>query len=80
MVDGVLYVSNVHSTYAESSGGLNGFITANDPVSLEVLWRSEPLLINSENFVVWATPSSQATASQRRTTSSTSSTGTRGAP
>lgn len=52
VVDGVLYVSNAHRTYAESSGGLNGFITAIDPVSLEVLWRSEPLVSNSENFVV----------------------------
>jgi len=52
MVDGVLFVSNAHRTYAESSGGLNGFITAIDPVSLEILWRSEPLVSNSENFVV----------------------------
>ena len=52
VIDGVLYVSNAHRTYAESSGRLNGFITAIDPVSLEVLWRSEPLVSNSENFVV----------------------------
>ncbi|MDM7992219.1 MAG: hypothetical protein QUS11_02790 [Candidatus Fermentibacter sp.] len=50
--DGTLYVSNAHRTYAESSGGLNGFVTAIDPVTLEVLWRSEPLVSNSENFVV----------------------------
>lgn len=50
--DGVLYVSNAHRTYAESSGGLNGFITAIDPGTLEILWRSEPLVSNSENFVV----------------------------
>lgn len=50
--DGVLYVSNAHRTYAESSGGLNGFITAIDPVTYEILWRSEPLVGNSENFVV----------------------------
>lgn len=52
VVDGTLYVSNAHRTYAESSGGLNGFITAIDPVSCELLWRSEPLVGNSENFVV----------------------------
>lgn len=52
VVDGTLYVSNAHRTYAESSGGLNGFITAIDPVSYELLWRSEPLVGNSENFVV----------------------------
>lgn len=52
MTDGVLYVSNAHRTYAESSGGLNAFVTAIDPETLTVLWRSEPLVSNSENFLV----------------------------
>lgn len=50
--DGVLYVSNAHRTYAESSGGLNAYVTALDPGTFEVLWRSEPLVSNSENFVI----------------------------
>lgn len=50
--DGVLYVSNAHRTYAESSGGLNAYITALDPETFEILWRSEPLVSNSENFVI----------------------------
>lgn len=50
--DGVLYVSHAHRTYAESSGGLNGYITALDLETLGILWRSEPLVSNSENFVL----------------------------
>lgn len=50
--DGVLYVSNAHRTFAESSGGLNAYITAIDLKTLQVLWRSEPLVANSENFVL----------------------------
>ena len=50
--DGVLYVSHFHRTYAEESGGMNGFVTAIDPSSTELLWRSDPLVCNSENFLV----------------------------
>jgi hypothetical protein len=50
--DGVLYVSHAHRTYAASSGGLNGYITALDLETLGILWRSEPLVSNSENFVL----------------------------
>ena len=49
---GILYVSCYHRTYAESSGYQNGYITAIDLASMEVLWRSEPLVCNSANFLV----------------------------
>lgn len=50
--NGILYVSNWHRTYAESSGGLNGYITALDLGDMSVVWRSEPLVCNSENFLI----------------------------
>jgi hypothetical protein len=51
MRQGVLYVENAHGTYSSCSSGQNGYITALDPVTLEVLWRSGPLTANAENFV-----------------------------
>lgn len=50
--NGVLYVSNWHRTYAESSQGMNGYITALDLTDMSILWRSEPLVCNSENFLI----------------------------
>jgi outer membrane protein assembly factor BamB len=50
--DGILYVSTAHRTYAESSGGLNAYITAIDLETLGIIWRSRPLVSNSENFIV----------------------------
>lgn len=50
--DGVLYVSNAHRTYAESSGGQNAYITAIALDPLELLWRSQPLVANAEDFLV----------------------------
>ena len=50
--DGVLYVSNAHRTYAESSNGSNGYITAIDIQTNEIIWRSQPLVSNSENFLL----------------------------
>lgn len=50
--EGVLYVSHGHRTYAESSGGLNAYITAIDLGTREVLWRSAPLVSNSRNFLI----------------------------
>ncbi|MBN1433897.1 hypothetical protein JW921_04000 [Candidatus Fermentibacterales bacterium] len=50
--NGILYVSHFHRTYAESSGGLNACITAIDLDDMSVLWRSQPLVSNSENFLV----------------------------
>lgn len=50
--DGVLYVSNFHNTYA-SSAPHNGYITAFDVNNgFKVLWRTEPLTVNSNNFVI----------------------------
>jgi tetratricopeptide (TPR) repeat protein len=50
--DGVLYVSNAHSTYASSSKGKNAYITALDARSGNLLWRSAPLVCNSFNFLI----------------------------
>jgi len=50
--DGVLYVSNAHRTYAESSNGSNGYITAIDIQTNEIIWRSQPLVSNGENFLL----------------------------
>lgn len=52
VVDGVLYVSNGHRTYARSSRGQNAYITAIDLQSGELLWRSQPLIANAANFVI----------------------------
>jgi hypothetical protein len=50
--DGVLFVSTRHMGYATDSGGLNAFITAIELGSGELLWRSEPLVSNSHNFLL----------------------------
>ena len=50
--DGILYVSTYHNTYA-SSAPHNGYITAFDIENdFRVLWRTEPLTCNSDNFVI----------------------------
>ncbi len=49
---GVLYVSHAHSTYAYSSKGMNAYITAIMLDSKEVIWRSKPLVCNSQNFLI----------------------------
>ena len=49
---GTLLVSNAHSTYARSSKGLNAYVTAIDPASGKVRWRSRPLVANAQNFAV----------------------------
>jgi hypothetical protein len=50
--DGLLYVSNFHRTYAKSSGNQNGYVTALDPKTGRLLWRSRPLVVNTLNFLV----------------------------
>lgn len=52
VVDGVLYVSHFHRTYASSSKGLNGYISAIDVGSGALLWQSRPLVANARNFVI----------------------------
>ncbi|HET8677901.1 MAG TPA: hypothetical protein VFO63_19025 [Blastocatellia bacterium] len=47
-----LYVSHGHLTYARSSRGMNAYITAIDTRTNRVLWRSQPLVSNSNNFEV----------------------------
>lgn len=50
--DGVLYVSNTHSTYARSSKGRNAAVTAIDLDRRRVLWRSPSLVANAGTFVL----------------------------
>ncbi len=50
--DGILYVSHSHNTYAESSKGMNAYITAIDLATNEVIWRTAPLVSNTSNFVI----------------------------
>ena len=51
--DKILYTSNGHSTYAKSSYGLNGYLTAIELNSGRLLWRSAPLVSNSTNFLMY---------------------------
>jgi hypothetical protein len=51
--DNVLYVSVGHSTYAKSSFGLNAYLNAIDVSSGRLLWRSQPLVSNSANFLLY---------------------------
>jgi TIR domain len=48
----ILYVAHAHSTYARSSNGFNGYITAIDVPSNRIRWRSQPLVTNAGNFVI----------------------------
>ena len=49
---GVLYVETAHQTYAESSGGLNGYIAAISIRTGKLLWRSPALVANASTFVL----------------------------
>ncbi|MFF2480436.1 hypothetical protein [Paenibacillus sp. NPDC058071] len=50
--NGILYVSHGHRTYAKSSNGANGFITAIRLSDNRVLWRTSSLVSNSRNFQI----------------------------
>ena len=50
--DNILYFSHSHNTYAKSSNGMNGYLTALDRNTNQILWRSQPLVCNANNFVV----------------------------
>lgn len=50
--NGVLYVQHAHSTYARSSYGRNGYITALDVKTKRRLWRSNALVANAYTFLV----------------------------
>jgi len=52
VVDGVLYVTHAHNTYAKSSMGMNAYITAVDLATGKLLWRSAPLVSNVGNFII----------------------------
>jgi len=47
-----LYVANAHYTYAATTGGLNGYITALDLETGELRWRSRPRVANARTFAV----------------------------
>jgi hypothetical protein len=51
-VDGVLYVSNSHLTYASQTKGRNAYLTAIDLAPKKTLWRSPALVANARTFVV----------------------------
>ncbi len=50
--DGTLYVSHGHNTYAKDSRGLNAYVTAINPKTDAILWRSAPLVANARTFLV----------------------------
>ena len=50
--DNILYFSHSHNTYAQSSDEMNGYITALDLDTNQILWRSQSLVCNANNFVI----------------------------
>jgi hypothetical protein len=50
--DNILYISHSHSTYAESSNNMNAYITAIDLSDMSILWRTNALISNSNNFLM----------------------------
>jgi hypothetical protein len=49
---GKLYVETAHSTYARSTYGLNGYVSAIDLKTRRLLWRSPALVANALDFVL----------------------------
>jgi hypothetical protein len=49
---GILYVENAHQTYAKSSYGRNAYVSAVDPKTRRLLWRSPALVANADDFVL----------------------------
>lgn len=49
--NGILYFSFYHRTYAYSSHGMNGYISALDTDSNKISWISKPLVCNA-NFII----------------------------
>lgn len=49
--DGILYFSIGHLTYAQSSPH-NAYVAAVDLTDKELLWKSQPLVSNANNFVI----------------------------
>ncbi|AFZ34058.1 hypothetical protein Sta7437_0449 [Stanieria cyanosphaera PCC 7437] len=50
--DNILYVSHRHNTYAQSSLGMNGYLTAINTDNNQIIWRSQPLVCNAGNFEI----------------------------
>ena len=51
-VEGVLYVSNSHLTYASTTNGRNAYVSAVDLGTTRTRWRSPALIANARTFVV----------------------------
>jgi serine/threonine protein kinase len=51
-VDEALYVSHGHNTYARSSKGMTGYVTAINIKDNRVLWTSPALISNAKNFEI----------------------------
>ncbi len=51
--NGILYFATYHNTYAKDSKGKNGYISALDLKSKKLLWQSRPLVIRTENFLLY---------------------------
>jgi hypothetical protein len=51
-VEDVLYVSHGHDTYAKSSKGRTGYVTAINIKDKHVLWSSSALISNAKNFEI----------------------------
>lgn len=49
---GTLYVETAHSTYASSSYGRNGYVTAIDLETKRAVWRSPALVANADTFLL----------------------------
>jgi hypothetical protein len=49
---GVLFVETAHSTYAKSTYGLNGYLSAIDLKTKRLLWRSPAQVANALDFVM----------------------------
>src|SRR5205814_262097 len=49
---GILYVETAHQTYAKSSYGLNGYVSAIDIGKRRLLWRSRAQVANADDFVL----------------------------
>jgi hypothetical protein len=52
VADGRLYVAHAHRTYAASSGGQNGYVTALDLATGALRWRSRPRVANAATFAL----------------------------
>ncbi len=50
--DNVLYVSHSSEGYASELKGINAFITAIDLETMDIIWRSDPLVANAKNFEI----------------------------